>query len=241
MKEGRGWAHAAEMSRHEFCCWTGSKGANRNQFGRVWLSGGQTESKKRKWGLNFHNKPTKEKVRTVEAAEGRTRLHTLSCQGISPWCLSIAPFQSGSVGYLQQSPVSASLINMRVPLHQPQLQINQRVGRSRNGANISSISPQRRHGGMQIASQETPGDVKEKLAGRQREANESNGKCIQGVGEALLYSYQLIQSYQWRRTVEAGSNPWSPSQLAHWKHLDRSAQPGPRSLALREAGPGLGS
>jgi len=36
---------------------------------------------------------------------------------------------------------------------------------------------------MQIASQETPGDVEEKLAGRQREANEYNGKCIQGEGE----------------------------------------------------------
>lgn len=62
---------------------------------------------------------------------------------------------------------------------------------------------------MQIASQETPRDVKEKLAGRQQEANESNGKCIQEVGDARLYSYQLIQSYQWRRTVEeeAGSNP----------------------------------
>lgn len=40
-------------------------------------------------------------------------------------------------------------------------------------------------------------DVKEELAGRQREANEWNGKCIQGgvVGgaPALSYSYQLIQ------------------------------------------------
>lgn len=33
---------------------------------------------------------------------------------------------------------------------------------------------------MQIASQETPGDVKEKLTARQQEANEYNGKCIQG-------------------------------------------------------------
>jgi len=64
---------------------------------------------------------------------------------------------------------------------------------------------------MQIASQETPGDVKEKLAGRQLEANEYNGKCIQGEGENPLYSYQLIQSYQWRCTVEGGpmSNPFA--------------------------------
>ncbi|KAA8589253.1 hypothetical protein FQN60_012618 [Etheostoma spectabile] len=31
---------------------------------------------------------------------------------------------------------------------------------------------------MQIASQETPGDVKEKLAGRQREANEYNENAV---------------------------------------------------------------
>lgn len=68
------------------------------------------------------------------------------------------------------------------------------------GANISSITPEGHHGEMQIASQETTGDVKEKLAGRQRGANEYNGKCIQG-GEKPLYSYQLIQSYQWRCTV----------------------------------------
>ena len=112
---------------------------------------------------------------------------------------------------LHQGPVSAPVINMWVPLYQLQLQINQRVGHRRKGANISSITPERHHGEMQIASQETPGDVKEKLAGRQREANEYNGKCIQGEGENPLYSYQLIQSYQWRCTVEGGpmSNPFA--------------------------------
>lgn len=105
---------------------------------------------------------------------------------------------------LHQRPVSAPVINMWVPLYQLQLQINQRVGHRRKEANISSITPERHHGEMQIASQETPGDVKEKLAGRQREANEYNGKCIQGEGENPLYSYQLIQSYQWRWTVEGG-------------------------------------
>lgn len=112
---------------------------------------------------------------------------------------------------LHQGPVSAPVINMWVPLYQLQLQINQRVGHRRKGANISSITPERHHGEMQIASQETPGDVKEKLAGRQREANEYNGKCIQGEGENPLYSYQLIQSYQWRCTVGGGpmSNPFA--------------------------------
>lgn len=40
------------------------------------------------------------------------------------------------------------------------------------GANISSITPERHRAGMQIASRETPGGVKEELAGRRREANE---------------------------------------------------------------------
>lgn len=117
---------------------------------------------------------------------------------------------------LHQGPVSAPVINMWVPLYQPQLQINQRVGHRRKGANISSITPERHHGEMQIASQESPGDVKEKLAGRQREANEYNGKCIQGEGENPLYSYQLIQSYQWRCTVkvEAVSNPLPSSPIS---------------------------
>lgn len=65
---------------------------------------------------------------------------------------------------------------------------------------------------MQIASLETLGVVKKKLAGRQQEANEYNGKCIQGQGgKNLLYSYQLMQSYQWKCAVEGGpmSNPLS--------------------------------
>lgn len=88
---------------------------------------------------------------------------------------------------LHQGPVPAPVINMWVPLYQLRLQINQRVGHRRKGANISSITPERHHGEMQIASQETPGDVKEKLVGRQREANEYNGKCIQGRGENPLF------------------------------------------------------
>lgn len=94
-------------------------------------------------------------------------------------------------------------------------------GYRRKGANISSITPEGHHGEMQIASQETPGDVEEQLAGRQREANEYNGKCIQGEGEEErkknppLYSYQLMQSYQWRCTVGGGpaSNPRPSSPL----------------------------
>lgn len=43
--------------------------------------------------------------------------------------------------------------------------------------------------------------MKEKLAGRQRKANECNSKCIQGTAEEPLYSYQLIRAYQWRCTV----------------------------------------
>lgn len=122
---------------------------------------------------------------------------------------------------LHQGPVSAPVINMWVPLYQLQLQINQRVDHRRKGANISSITPERHHGEMQIASQESLGDVKEKLAGRQREANEYNGKCIQGEGENPLYSYQLIQSYQWRCTVEEGpmSNPLPSSPFPPRKHL----------------------
>ncbi len=61
---------------------------------------------------------------------------------------------------LHWGPVSAPVINMWVPLYQLQLQINQRVGHRRKEANISSITPERHHGEMQIASQETPGDVK---------------------------------------------------------------------------------
>lgn len=66
------------------------------------------------------------------------------------------------------------------------------------GANISSITPERHRGGMQIASQETPGGVKEELAGRRREANECSGKCIQGGGGwgrgAVVASYSLIHT-----------------------------------------------
>lgn len=90
---------------------------------------------------------------------------------------------------------------------------------------------------MQIASQETPGGVKEELAGRRREANECSGKCIQGEGcwwggGALLfsYSYQLIQSYQWGRVLyEEGTRdprpgvagpphplPSSPTRFRPW-------------------------
>lgn len=53
--------------------------------------------------------------------------------------------------------------------------------------------------GCKLPPRRPQGDVKEELAGRQREANEWNGKCIQGGvvggggGLALSYSYQLIQ------------------------------------------------
>lgn len=86
-----------------------------------------------------------------------------------------------------RGPTPGPVINMGLPLHQPSLQINQRVGRGRKEANISSITPERLHGEMQIASQETPGGCggEGKLAGRHRtgEANEYNGKCIQGEVE----------------------------------------------------------
>lgn len=152
-------------------------------------------------------------------------------------------FNSDQWVVLHRDPISTPVINMWVPLYQPQLQINQRVGHRRKEANISSITPERHHGEMQIASQETPGDVKEKLAGRQQEANEYNSKCIHGEGENPLYSYQLIQSYQWKCTVGGGpvSNPLPSSPLAPHKHLYYSTQAKLRSLALWEAGPGLGS
>lgn len=129
---------------------------------------------------------------------------------ISRCRLSIAPFLTWINEWsCTRGPVSAPVINMWVALYQPLLYTNQRVDQGRKGANISSITPERHHGEMQIASQETPGDVKKKLAGRQQEANEYNGKCIQGERESPLYSYQLMQSYQWRCTVEGGtaSNP----------------------------------
>lgn len=63
------------------------------------------------------------------------------------------------------------------------------------GANISSITPERHRAGMQIASQETPGGVKEEFAGRRREANECSGKCIQGGGRGgAAASYSLIHT-----------------------------------------------
>lgn len=99
---------------------------------------------------------------------------------------------------LHQGPVSAPVINMWVSLYQIQLQINQRVGHRRKGANISSITSDRHHGEMQIASQETLGDVKEKLTGRQREANEYNGKCIQGEKPPLFIPINTILSVEVR-------------------------------------------
>lgn len=129
-------------------------------------------------------------------------------------------FNPDQCAVLHQGPLSASVINMWLSLYRPRLQINQRLGHWRKGANISSITPERHHGEMQIASLETLGDVKKKLAGRQQEANEYNGKCIQGQGgNTLLYSYQLMQSYQWRCAVEGGPMstpcPYPPPPHSH--------------------------
>lgn len=101
--------------------------------------------------------------------------------------------------------------------------------------------------GCKLPPRRPQGDVKEELAGRQREANEWNGKCIQGgVGRgggtpALSYSYQLIQYLSMEVCTVGGGHSagewggYGPSPLSPRQRLYYSTVAGRRSLALRES------